>query len=193
MQGTLSQTIHTINQLEESAIGDLIWNFYYQGEEQNRIQSTQKDCIEELKNIQESVKANIKFKYITRNKALVIDCINKKKNHNDSGITSIFHKNYKIFFDDPDKIEYRMPLDTFIHDLLCTGIVNISDYIYRRNFEVYHLYYWKRNLKRIFITKLMFYTYIHIFWNDTYIDHYYTKNGKTHLVYMNKNYITQYK
>ena len=180
---TLKKNIDTLP-LE---LGDKIWDYYYQEEEKNRIQSTQKDCIEELKNIQESVKANIKFKYITRNKALVIDSINKKKNHNDSGITNIFHKNYKIYFKDPDKIEYRIPLDTFINDLLCTGIISIGEYLYRINFQVLHLYYWKRNLKRIFITKLMFYTYIHIFWNDTYIDHYYTKNGKQYLVYIHKD------
>ena len=192
MQGTHAQTIHRIKQLPDS-LGDIIWSFYYQGKEENRIQSTQKDCIKELKEIQESVKSNIKFKSITRNKALVIDSINKKKNHNDSGITSIYHKNYKIYFKNPGEIQYRMPLDTFIDDLLNKKIIFITDYLYRIQFSPVHLYYWKRNIKRIFITKLMFYTYIHIFWNDTYIDHYYTKNGKTHLVYMNKNYITQYK
>ena len=192
MQGTRAQTIHRIKQLPDS-LGDIIWSFYYQGKEENRIQSTQKDCIKELKEIQESVKSNIKFKSITRNKALVIDSINKKKNHNDSGITSIYHKNYKIYFKNPGEIQYRMPLDTFIDDLLNKKIIFITDYLYRIQFSPVHLYYWKRNIKRIFITKLMFYTYIHIFWNDTYIDHYYTKNGKTHLVYMNKNYITQYK
>jgi len=192
MQGTRAQTIHRIKQLPDS-LGDIIWSFYYQGKEENRIQSTQKDCIKELKEIQESVKSNIKFKSITRNKALVIDSINKKKNHNDSGITSIYHKNYKIYFKNPGEIQYRMPLDTFIDDLLNKKIIFITDYLYRIQFSPVHLYYWKRNIKRIFITKLMFYTYIHIFWNDTYIDHYYTKNGKTNLVYMNKNYITQYK
>ena len=70
MQGTLSQTIHTIHQLPDF-VGDLIWNFYYQGEEQNRIQSTQKDCIKELKEIQESVKSNIKFNRITEIKLLL--------------------------------------------------------------------------------------------------------------------------
>jgi len=192
MQGTRAQTIHRIKQLPDS-LGDIIWSFYYQGKEENRIQSTQKDCIKELKEIQESVKSNIKFKSITRNKALVIDSINKKKNHNDSGITSIYHKNYKIYFKNPGEIQYRMSLDTFIDDLLNKKIIFITDYLYRIQFSPVHLYYWKRNIKRIFITKLMFYTYIHIFWNDTYIDHYYTKNGKTNLVYMNKNYITQYK
>ena len=186
---TLKKYIDTLHK----HIGDIIWEYYYQGEEENRIQSTQKDCIKELKEIQESVKSNIKFNRITRNKALVIDSINKKKNHNDSGITSIYHKNYKIYFKNPAEIQYRMPLDTFIDDLLDKKIICIFDYLYRMQFIPVQLNYWEKNIKRIFITKLMFYTYIHIFWNDTYIDHYYTKNGKTNLVYMNKNYITQYK
>ena len=175
-----------IDNLPQS-LGDIIWDYYYKGEVGNQIQKTHKDCILELKNIQESVKNNIKFKNISRNKSYVIDCINKKKNHNGSGITNIFHKNYKIYFKNPDKIEYRMPLDIFIDNLNHKNIIYIGEYCYRIQFQPVYLHYWKRNLKRMFIIKLMFYNYIRIFWNDTYTNHYYIKNGKQCLAYIYKN------
>lgn len=56
-----------------------------------------------------------------------------------------------------------MPLDIFIHNLNHKNIIYIGDYCYRIQFRLVYLHYWKRNLKRIFIIKLMFYNYIRIF------------------------------
>lgn len=166
MQRSLSQTIERINNLPDG-IGDNIWKFYYQTGVQNFIETTQKNCIEEFKNLISSTINQVDYDKFKKNKTFIKSTLEKKDKPVNQCIGSVFHPQHKKYCSHTHYGGKKLTsLDIFVGDMEEKFLVYTLAYKDRLliRFQCQHV--WKNTPKKNFIIKYLLYTYTQQYWMD---------------------------
>ena len=170
MQRTYASTIESIKQMPEGVrdeIGDIIWDYYYQGDLRQQIQENHQKTIDEFKDIIKSVSNNIDYRNFVKNKNHIKNALEKKKHPVNQCIGSVFHPQHKKYRSHTHYGGTHLTsLDIFVGDMEEEFLVFTLGYKNRLLIRLECQHVWKNTPKRNFIIKYLLYTYSQEYWMD---------------------------
>ena len=170
MQRTYASTIESIKQMPEGVrdeIGDIIWDYYYQGDLRQQIQENHQKTIDEFKDIIKSVSNNIDYRNFVKNKNHIKNALEKKKHPVNQCIGSVFHPQHKKYRSHTHYGGTHLnSLDIFVGDMEEQFLVFTLGYKDRLLIRLECQHVWKNTPKRNFIIKYLLYTYSQEYWMD---------------------------
>ena len=187
MQKSLSQTIERIKNLPDG-IGDNIWNIYYQTGLQNVIETTQKNCIEEFKNLINSTINQVDYDKFKKNKTFIKSTLEKKDKPVNQCIGSVFHPQHKKYCSHTHYGGKKLTsLDIFVGDMEEKFLVYTLAYKDRLLIRYQSQHVWKNTPKKNFIIKYLLYTYTQQYWMDNTCNGIIKSSGARCSCYLNPN------
>ena len=187
MQRSLSETIEKIKSLP-NGIGDIIWWYYYQSGLQNVIETTQKNCIEEFKNIISLTINQVDYDKFKKNKTFIKSALEKKDKPVNQCIGSVFHPLHKKYCSHTHYGGKNLTsLDIFVGDMEEKFLVYTLAFKDRLLIRYQSQHVWKNTPKKNVIIKYLLYTYTQEYWMDNTCNGIIRKTGNRCSCWLNPN------